>query len=406
VISTLLDATRLALSAIARNKTRSVLTVLGILIGITAVVFVTALASSTSDRVGGQLDSFAANALYVNPQPLQTSGARSKFIGRITEADGRAISRDAVSVSGVAPWLSTQGQVVYADKNWQTEIIGTTLAYFPIRRWEIGAGTNWSESDELLKTKVCLVGKTVVTNLFGNEDPIGRTIRIGRSPYTVIGTLAPRGNSPFGDDQDDRVMMPVGSYRARVQHTSPGRADMLIVGATSDQTVNRAKEQIEGIMRQRHRLEPGRDDFEVTTQSELRQKQEAIFSTLSALGLSVGAVSLLVGGIGVMNIMLVSVAERTREIGIRMSIGARSNDILVQFLVEAVVLTMIGGVLGIGLGSAAVFGTGHLFDFPMAPSASALIVAVVTSLFIGTTFGFLPALRASRLDPIAALRVE
>jgi putative ABC transport system permease protein len=406
LISTLLDATRLALSAIARNKTRSVLTVLGILIGITAVVFVTALATSTSEKVGGQIDSFAANALFVNPQPQQASGARSKSIGRLTEADGRVIARDAVSVSGVAPWLSTQGQVVYADKNWQTELIGTTLSYFPIRRYQVGNGTNWTETDELLKTKVCLVGQTVVKNLFGNEDPVGRTIRIGRSPYTVIGVLAPRGSSSFGDDQDDRVMMPIGSYRARVQHTAPGRADLLIIGATSDQTVNRAKEQIEGILRQRHHLEPGRDDFEVSTQSEMREKQQAIFSTLSALGMSVGAVSLLVGGIGVMNIMLVSVAERTREIGIRMSIGARSNDILVQFLVEAVVLTMIGGVLGIGLGTAATLGFGRLLDFPMAPSAGALLVAVATSVAIGTTFGFLPALRASRLDPIAALRVE
>ena len=406
MISTLLDAIRLALSAIARNKTRSVLTVLGILIGITAVVFVTALAQSTADQVGGQIDSFAANALFVNPQPQQASGARSRTTGRLTENDGRAITRDAVSVTGVAPWLSTQGQVVYADKNWQTEVIGTTLAYFPIRRWVVERGTNWSETDELLKTKVCLVGKTVVTNLFGTEDPVGRTIRIGRSPYTVIGVLGARGNSTFGDDQDDRVMMPIGSYRARIQHTAPGRADMLIVGATNENTVNRAKEQIESILRQRHHIQDDRDDFEVTTQNEMREKQKAIFGTLSLLGLSVGAVSLLVGGIGVMNIMLVSVAERTREIGIRMSIGARSGDILVQFLVEAVVLTMIGGVLGIGLGSAAVFGVGRLFEMPMAPSAMALLVAVGTSVAIGSTFGFLPAFRASRLDPIAALRVE
>jgi putative ABC transport system permease protein len=406
VIAPLRSAIGLALFAIARNKTRSALTILGILIGITAVIVVVALGESTSAAVGGQIDSFAANALFVWPQPVQASGAKSKFVGRLTEADGRAIAREAVSVSGVAPWLSTAGQVVFGDKNWQTELIGTTLPYFPIRRWEIARGENWSETDELLKTKVCLVGQTVVTNLFGALDPIGQTLRIGRSPYRVIGVLKSRGSSPFGDDQDDRVMMPIGSFRARVMHTAPGRVDQLIIGATSEQTVNRAKEQIEDVLRQRHRLEPGRDDFEVSSQSEMRATMQAIFTTLKALLFSVAGISLLVGGIGVMNIMLVSVAERTREIGIRMSIGARERDILVQFLVEAVALTMIGGALGIGLGTAGAVGLGRLLDLSMAPSAWALELAVSTSIGIGTVFGFLPAWRAAKLDPIAALRVE
>jgi putative ABC transport system permease protein len=406
MMATLLSAVRLALGAIARNKTRAALTILGILIGITAVILVVALGESTSAAVGGQIDSFAANALFVWPQPMQTSGARSKFVGRLTEADGRAIAREAVSVSGVAPWLSTAGQVVFRDKNWQTELIGTTLSYFPIRRWEIASGTNWSESDELLKTKVCLIGHTVATNVFGTLDPVGQTMRVGRSPYRVVGVLGARGTSPFGDDQDDRVMMPIGSFRARVMHTSPGRTDQLIVGATSEQTVNRAKEQIEGVLRQRHRLEAGRDDFEVSSQAEMRETTQAISKTLQALLFSVAGISLLVGGIGVMNIMLVSVAERTREIGIRMSIGARERDILVQFLVEAVALTLIGGVLGILLGAVLAFAVGRALSMPMAPSAWALQIAVSTSIGIGTLFGFLPAWRAAKLDPIAALRVE
>jgi putative ABC transport system permease protein len=401
-----LGALRLALGAIARNRTRAVLTVLGILIGITAVVIVTALGASTSSEIGGEIDSFAANGLFVWPQPVQASGAKSKVVGRLTEADGRAIAREAVSVSAVAPFLQTSGQVVYGDKNAQTTLIGTTLAYFPIRRFSVGKGTNWTESDEILKTKVCLIGETVATTLFGTADPVGQTLRVGRSPYRVVGVLAARGSSPFGDDQDDRLLMPIGSFRARVMHTSPGRADQLIVGATSLQTVNRAKAQIEGILRQRHRLEPGRDDFQVSSQAEMRETQEAITGTLSALLIGVAAVSLLVGGVGVMNIMLVSVAERTREIGIRMSIGARERDILVQFVVEAMVLTLIGGVLGVVLGSSLTIGIGRALSFPMAPSAGWLGVALGVSVVIGLVFGFLPAWRAAKLDPMAALRVE
>jgi putative ABC transport system permease protein len=406
VIATLRDATRLAFGAIVRNRLRASLTVLGIFIGITAVVIVTAAATTTTAAVGGEIDSFAANGLFVWPRPVQASGAKAKVVGRLTEADGRAIAREAVSVANVAPWLNTQGQVVYADKNWATSLIGTTLDYLPIRRFTIAKGSAWTESDELLKTKVCVIGQTVSTNLFGNEDAVGRIIRVGRSPYTVVGVLGARGTSPFGEDQDDRVMMPIGAFRARVMHTAPGRTDQLIVSATSDQTVNRAKAQIESILRQRHHLDPGRDDFEVSTQADMRETTEGIMATLSALLLSVAGVSLLVGGIGVMNIMLVSVAERTREIGIRMSIGAREGDILVQFLVEAIALTMIGGVLGIAAGSAITLAIGRVLSSAMAPSATALAIAVGTSVVIGTFFGFLPAWRAAKLDPIAALRVE
>jgi putative ABC transport system permease protein len=405
-MATLLGALRLALGAIARNKLRAALTVLGIFIGITAVVIVTAAATSATDSISNAIDSVAANALYVTAQPTQASGVRSKGTGRLTEADGKAIAREAVSVSAVAPWLSTAGQVVYGDKNWSTTLIGTALPFFPIRRYSVANGAVWTDNDEIFKTKVCVIGQTVATNLFGNADPVGRVIRIGRSPYTVIGVLAARGTSFFGDDQDDILMMPIGSFRARVMHTSPGRADQLLISATSDQVTSRAKAQIEGIMRQRHRVEPGREDFIVNSQAELRQTTNAILGTLSTLALGVALVSLLVGGIGVMNIMLVSVAERTREIGIRMSIGAREGDILVQFLVEAIVLTMIGGFLGIFVGSAITVAVGRILSSPMVPSAQSLGIAVTTSIVIGTVFGFLPAWRAAKLDPMQALRVE
>ncbi|HXX66365.1 MAG TPA: ABC transporter permease [Polyangiaceae bacterium] len=406
MIATLLGALRLALTALARNKLRAVLTVLGIFIGITAVVIVTAAGTSTTATIGSEIESLAANALFVSPQPIQASGAKSKFVGRLTENDARAIARDAASVAGVAPWLSTMGQVVYGDKNWSTTLSGTTLAYFPIRRFTVASGSLWTETDEALKTKVCLIGPTVATSLFGSEDPVGHTVRIGRSPFRVIGVLAPRGTSLVGDDQDDRVMMPIGSFRGRVMHTSPGRADQLLVSATSDQTVNRAKAEIESILRERHRLPVGRDDFTVSSQAEFRQATEGILGALALLLLCVAAVSLVVGGIGVMNIMLVSVAERTREIGIRMSIGARERDILVQFLVEAIVLTLVGGVLGIVFGGGITIGVGKLLGWAMTPSLGVLGVAVATSVAIGTVFGFLPAWRAAKLDPIAALRVE
>jgi putative ABC transport system permease protein len=325
----------------------------------------------------------------------------------LTEADGRALARDAVSITNVAPWLSIVGQVVAGDKNVSTELIGITTSYFPVRRFKIAKGELWTESDELVKNKVCVLGPTVAEKLFGTDDPIGRTIRIGRYPFRVIGVTTPKGNSPFGDDQDDRIMMPIGSFRGRVMRTAPGRVDLLMASASSEETTQRAVEQATGILRQRHRIGEGKDsDFKINTQAELRQTQEGIASVLSALLLSVAAVSLVVGGIGVMNIMLVSVAERTREIGIRLSIGARERDILVQFLIEAVALSMAGGVLGIVLGSAATIGLGQALGMNATPTLGAIVVAAATSAFIGIVFGFIPARRAASLDPIDALRTE
>jgi putative ABC transport system permease protein len=406
-LSLVWNAIRLALGAIRRNKTRAGLTVLGILIGVAAVVTVTGLANGASDQVGGQLDSFSANAIWISPETTQTSGARSKATGRLTENDGRAIGREAVSITGVSPYLQTSGQVVYGDKNTQTQIYGTKLPYFAIRKWKMGKGEFWQESDELIKSKVCLMGTTVATALFGTEDPVGHTIRIGRAPFRVIGVFESRGSSLFGDDQDDRVMMPTGTYRAHVLPTSPGRVDSLVVGATSPETTNRAEEQITSILRQRHHIPEGQQaDFRTSSQAELRQTQQTISLVLSALLMGVAAISLLVGGIGVMNIMLVSVAERTREIGIRMSIGARERDILLQFLIEAVVLSVIGGLIGAALGIGATFGLGRALGWSMVPSPFALAIAVATSGGIGIAFGFFPARSAAKMDPIDALRTE
>lgn len=402
-----LGAVRLAFSALRRNSLRSMLTVLGILIGVAAVVIVVALAGGASEAVGGQIDAFAANAIFINPQPTQQSGVRNKGAGRLTENDAKAIAREAVSVSGVAPFLSTVGQVVYGDKNVATGLYGVTLPYFPIRKFNVEKGAFWTEGDELLKTKVCLVGPTVAHNLFGTEDPIGRTIRIGRAPFRIIGVLAPKGTSPFGEDQDDRIFMPIGTYRSRVVKTAPGRVDMLIAASTTSENTQRAQDQITSILRQRHHIPPGAEpDFNLSTQAEFRETQQSISKVLTLLLLGVAAVSLIVGGIGVMNVMLVSVAERTREIGIRMAIGARERDIMLQFLIEAVVLSLVGGTLGILFGVGITLVLGRVLEWNTIPSSTAVLIAVSTSAFIGLFFGYLPARRAAKLDPIVALRVE
>ncbi len=407
MIAILRSAIMTALGALARNKTRAALTLLGILIGTAAFVIVWALGSGASSFIGGKVSDLGSNILYVFPQPVQASGARARSVGRLTENDGKAIAREGVSVAGVAAFLSTMGQVVYADKNTQTAIYGVNLPYFWIRKFEIDKGALWSETDESVKTKVCILGPTVATALFGDKDPVGRVVRVGRAPYRVVGVTKARGTSLFGEDQDDRIFMPIGSFRARVMPTAPGRVDMLMAASTSEETTARASRQVESILRQRHHIRQGADnDFKVNSQADLQEAQQKITDQLTYLLIGVAAVSLIVGGIGVMNIMLVSVAERTREIGIRLSIGARERDILLQFLVEAVVLSVIGGLLGMALGSSAIVGLGRALDWPMAPNVAALIFAALISGLIGVAFGFLPARRAAKLDPIEALRVE
>ena len=265
---------------------------------------------------------------------------------------------------------------------------------------EDGPGGLWQESDNIIKAKVCVLGTTVATSLFGNDDPVGRTVRIGRAPFRVIGVFASRGTSMFGDDQDDRVMLPLGTFRAHISPTSPGRVDSIITGATSPETTTRAEAQIESILRQRHHIREGQQlDFKTSSQAEMRDTQQTITLSLSALLLGVAAISLVVGGIGVMNIMLVSVAERTREIGIRMSIGARERDILLQFLIEAVVLSIMGGLLGALFGIGATVGLGKALNWRMVPSPVALALAIATSGGIGVAFGFFPARRAAKIDP-------
>jgi putative ABC transport system permease protein len=400
---------RLAFRAITRSTLRASLTILGILIGVAAVVTVTALGAGARDQVSSQIQNMGSNVLMVAPQSAGASGARAALgVGpRLTEEDGKAILREAVSVTAVAPALRSRAQIVAGDKNWSAQVIGSNRSFFTVRSWKVKRGEQWDEHDENTKAKVCVLGTTVATKLFGTEDPIGKSIRIGRHSYRIVGILESKGEAPFGGDQDNMVLMPIGTMRGRVMKTAPGFAGVLLISATSAETTDRAIAQVDSILRQRHRIEDGREpDFWIRSQQEFQSMQTAIYGLLTVLLVCIAAVSLVVGGIGVMNIMLVSVTERTREIGIRMAIGAQAGDIMTQFLVEAVVLALIGGIAGALVGIGAIRALADGLDWPMKLDPVALGIAVATSAATGIAFGFFPARRAAGLDPIVALRHE
>lgn len=399
-------AVRIALRALRRNALRAALTVIGILIGVAAVVIVTALGTGARDAVSKQIDAIGSNLLFVIPQDVSASGARGRITVRLTEEDGRAITREAVSVKALSPMLQARAQVLAGTQSVSTTLIGSRIPYFEAHAWSFARGERWIESDETLKAKVCVIGQTVRERLFGVEDPVGRIVRIGKYPYRVVGLLAPKGSS-FGNDQDDVVVMPISSLRARHTRVPPGQVHWLVASATSAETSDRAVEQVTSILRQRHKSEEGKDaDFLIRTQKQFQEIQRGVFVVLTVLLVLIAAISLVVGGIGVMNIMLVSVTERTREIGIRMAVGAREGDIRRQFLIEAIVLSVLGGLGGAALGTGAVAAAAAALDWKMATSPIALVAALVVSGGIGITFGFFPARRASRLDPIVALRHE
>jgi len=402
-------ALTIALRAILRNRLRAVLTILGILIGVASVVTITALGAGARDSVGNEIQSIGSNFIIIFPVSSAVSGAKGAAGSgvRLSGEDGKAIAREATSVAAVSPVLRASAQVVYGDKNAPTSVGGATLPYFFIRNWKVAHGELWTEHDEATKTKTCVIGSTIQKKLFGDEDPVGRMLRIGRYPFRVVGVLESKGQAPFGGDQDDIVLMPIQSFRARIVKTPPDFAGVLMVSATSAETTERAVKQIDAILRQRHRVAEGRaPDFEIHTQKEFQAMQSVIYNLLTLLLVCVAAISLFVGGIGVMNIMLVSVTERTREIGIRMAIGARAHDIRTQFLVEAVALAMMGGLLGAALGIAAIAGAGRVLQWKMSLNPLALGVSIATSALTGIAFGFFPARRAAQLDPIEALRHE
>ncbi|MEZ4372040.1 MAG: ABC transporter permease [Polyangiaceae bacterium] len=396
---------KIAFSALSRSWLRSILTTLGVLIGVASVVVVTALGRGARERVGDQIESLGSNLLFVWSQPVAKSGVRTAAVG-LTDADAVAIRNEATAVELVTVYSDTKVQVISPYGNDQIQVCGVDTNYLGARKFEVLQGRMWNANEEQVKAKVALIGQTAIDKLFPGQDPIGHYIRLGKHPFRIIGTLKPKGQSPF-EDQDDRILIPIGSWRARINPTLGNRVQLIMATAKSEAHTEAAVRQVEAILRQRHRIvEDEENDFEVRTQDAFKQGQEAIYGVLTLLLVTVAGVSLFVGGVGVMNIMLVSVTERTREIGIRMAIGAKRLDIQVQFLAEAIALTLLGGLAGIGLAVGVIELMKRSLGWSMVLSGDAVITAIVTSLVIGVVFGFLPARRASRLDPIEALRHE
>ena len=408
MLRNLSTAIPLALGSIAQWPLRAALTAFGILIGVAAVVITVALGEGTEVAVRQKLENMGQNTLSVVPQQAPASGVqRDGYQPRLTEGDAEAVAREAPSVLRVAPVLASRGDVSFGGYTISADLVGTSRAFVDIRNWPITAGELWSERTEKTSGRECVIGVSVARELFGDEDPIGRVLRIGPHPFRVLGLLAEKGAGAFGQEQDRLVIMPVGAKRAKLQPTTPGRVDQLLLQARGPDTMDSAKREVVALLRQRHNLWEGADDdFALRTEDAFRETQNRIVGVLSLLLTSIAAISLLVGGIGIMNIMLVSVSERTRDIGVRMAIGATRWDILVQFLTESVLLSLLGGVLGTLLSVAAIAGLASALSLPMQPSLDALGLALGVSTAIGLGFGLVPSWRAASLDPIVALGRE
>ena len=408
----LLALLRVALRALAINKLRSTLTMLGIIIGVAAVIVMIAVGSGAQARVEEQIRSLGSNLLLILSGATTSGGVRLGFGSNLTlsEDDAAAIAREIPEVIA-APALRGSAQIVWGNQNWSTVIFGVTPEYLEAREWELAAGRIFDPSDQAGATKVCLLGATVARQLFGGVDPIGQTIRVRRVPFTVIGVLETKGQSMMGTDQDDLILMPLSTARKRVLGTTnlakQRSVGTIWVKVPDGHDMKAAEEQVRALLRQRHRLQPGQDDdFSLRNLEEVASAQEASSRVLALLLAAVASVSLVVGGIGIMNIMLVSVTERTREIGLRRAVGARTRDILGQFLVEAVTLSLIGGLAGIALGLAAALAIAQFAGWRILVSPAAVALAVAFAFVIGVFFGFYPARKAAHLNPVEALRFE
>ena len=403
---------RVAMRALAVNKLRSALTMLGIIIGVSAVIVMIAVGGGAQRRVEEQIRSLGSNLLLILSGTTTSGGVRMGFGSNLTisEDDAAAIPREIPETMS-APALRGTAQLIWGNQNWSTVIFGVTPEYLEVREWAIAAGRSFDATDMAGATKVCLIGQTVVKQLFGGTDPLGQAIRVRRVPFTVIGVLDSKGQSMMGSDQDDLILMPISTARKRVL----GAANLakqrsvgtIWVKVAEGYDMKVAEDQVRALLRQRHRLQPGQDDdFSLRNLEEVAATQEASSRVLALLLAAVASVSLVVGGIGIMNIMLVSVTERTREIGLRMAVGARTRDILGQFLVEAVTLSLIGGLAGIAIGVTAAVGVAEIAGWRIVLSAESVMLAVAFAFAIGVFFGFYPARKAARLNPVEALRFE
>ncbi|MGD9764285.1 MAG: ABC transporter permease [Candidatus Binatia bacterium] len=400
-----------AARALRRNALRSALTTLGIVIGVAAVIAMVSIGRGADAAVQAQIRSFGTNLLMVLPGATTAAGVRSGWGGAstLTAADAEAIRERCPAVAEASYFRRQVAQVVAGERNWSTAIQGAPPSYFDVRPWAVASGSVYGESDEAAAHRVAMLGRTVVDQLFGaGQDPIGGQLRIKGVPFRIIGILEPMGQTMWGQDQDDVIFIPFSTAERRVLGAEwLGTVDMIQASAVSASQMPAAQEQITALLRQRHRVQPGEeDDFTVRSMEEFARASRTASQVMGNLLLSVAAISLVVGGIGIMNILLVSVTERTHEIGIRMAVGAKPRHILLQFLVEAVTLSAVGGILGIALGIGAAALIARFAGWPILVAPTAIAGALLFAGAVGVFFGFYPARQAARLDPITALRYE
>ncbi len=405
-------AVRSAFRALAANTLRSILTMLGIIIGVAAVITMIAVGRGATDRVQEQMKGLGSNIMLVMPGGLTAGGVRlGASTGQgLSEDDANAIARDVPEVQVAAPSMRTGAQVIAGNTNWSTSIMGATNDYLEAREWPLQSGRTFEAAEIQGSSKVAMIGQTVATQLFGESDPLDQVIRVKKVPVTIIGLLAPKGQNSLGQDQDDIVIVPISTYRNRIQGGNAGklkRIGVISVKVKEGQSMKIAEENIKDLLRQRMKVQSGGDEpFTIRNLTEILQAQEESSKVMTMLLAAVAGISLVIGGIGIMNIMLVSVTERTREIGLRMAVGARGKDILTQFLIEAVTLSLIGGAIGVLLGAIATWAVGQFAGWQVSMTLASIFLATGFSAFVGIFFGFYPARKASKLLPIQALRYE
>ena len=406
-----MEIIKTALRSLLGNRTRSILTMLGIIIGVGAVITMVAIGRGAAQQVEGFVAGFGSNLIIVFPAPPNTTGARGAAGSgaTLTLDDSNAIANESFSIQCTAPEANGSAQVIYGNSNWSTSFTGSTPDILTVRNLEIAQGACFSDADVRTAAKVCVLGQTVVKELFGYADPIDASIRIRNIPFRVVGVLKAKGANSFGQDQDDVIFVPVTTAQRRLVRfgTRVDSVRRINVQAKDRNSISAAQSEVRAILRQRHRLTEGvEDDFNIRDLTEALENAASSAEVMSILLGAVASISLLVGGIGIMNIMLVSVSERTREIGIRMAVGARPSNVRVQFLTEAVVLSLLGGAVGIASGVGISKAITAFVKWPTLISPESILIAVGFSAAVGVFFGFWPAYKASRLDPIDALRTE
>lgn len=401
---------RIALRALQRNKLRAFLTMLGIIIGVASVITMVAIGQGSKQSIRNQLSGMGSNMISIRPSSNETVGGGARLgasdLQTLKVEDARAIQSKSHFTTAVSPAVSANGQVINGAKNWPTSMQGVSPSYLTIREWKLKSGTLFTDDDVNSAAKVAVIGQTIVENLFAaGEDPVGKIIRFNKIPFKVIGVLTEKGENTFGQDQDDIILAPYTSVQKRILAIT--HIQSIYASAVNEQSSDTATKEITSILRASHKLKQGEeDDFSVSTQAELINTISSTSELLTVLLAAIAGISLFVGGIGIMNIMYVSVTERTREIGLRMSIGARGMDILLQFLVEAVLISITGGIIGVLLGVAAAKLVAVFLSWPTVVSESSILLSFMVCAITGVFFGYYPAQKASRLDPIEALRYE